>query len=332
MIIAEITDGLGNQMFQYAAARCLAIRRNTTLKLDLFHFTCDDHRRYGLGDFNIRAKCAHWLDVARLCPTEAGLRLIRRLRPRRLRAALLRGMTRRGWTSHYRPRTRNYSPDLPLPPLLIGRVVSERFYQYDPGLLTCPDNVCLSGYWQNERYFSEIAETLRKEFSVKAPLRGKNLEVARLMAQTPSVSLHVRRGDKATDARHFATSREDCQRAIRFFRERLANPVFFVFSDDWPWVEANLETGPDVVSVNHNDPDQAAEDLRLMSLCKHQIIAASTFSWWGAWLNANPDKIVLHPGHVNWLRIDNHDASEIFPRDWVSIDAETPGVRRQAVP
>ena len=332
MIIAELTDGLGNQMFQYAAARSLAIRRNAALKLDLSHFVGNDHRRYGLADFHVQADRATWWDVARLCPLEAVERVVERVRPHRVRAALLRRMARGGWESPYRPRTRDYAPGSPLPPLLSGRVASERFYHYDPGLLTCPDEVCLSGYWQNERYFSEVAGTLRKEFALKAPPQGKNLEAARLIERCSSVSLHVRRGDKAADSRHVATTSDYCRRAIRFFRERLASPVFFVFSDDWPWTEANLEVGPDVVAVKHNGADRAAEDLRLMSLCRHQIIAASTFSWWGAWLNANPDKIVLHPGHANWLRIDNHDTSGIFPRDWVSIEAPESGVCRPTVP
>ena len=96
--------------------------------------------------------------------------------------------------------------------------------------------------------------------------------------------------------------------------------MFFIFTDDWEWVRQNLPAGPEVVHVDHNDEKADYEDLRLMTQCRHHIIAPSSFSWWGAWLNPNPDKMVLSPPHQRWLNFRNCDTSDVIPPSWVQMD------------
>jgi hypothetical protein len=318
MIIVEISQGLGNQLFQYAAARHLAHIRQTVLKLDPHIYSMSQHRRYGLLHFNLNAEIAPLRDVARICPLEAFPRAIRSVLPGRVSNLAIRALNQTRLKSPYHHRTNDYVPGGPLPSLMVGRIVSERFFHFDPEVLSCPDNTCLAGYWQSEKYFKDISEIIRRELTVKAPLSGKNLEVARQIQNFNSISLHVRRGDKVTLSNHCATSAEYCTRAIHFFQTRLATPKFFVFSDELDWVRNNLSSKADLVFVEHNDAATCHEDLRLMSLCKHNIIAPSSFSWWGAWLNNNPDKIVVRPRA--WLNMSNHDTKDALPPDWIVIE------------
>jgi hypothetical protein len=326
MIIAHIFAGLGNQLFQYAAARRLAYVHETVLKLDLhdysqnqYYYSHSQNRRFGLDHFNITAQIASWRDVARLCPLEGFTRVVRRALPDRLSDLTLAACHQVGVRSPYDYRTSDYVPGRPVPGLRLGRVVSERFYHFDPAVLSCPDDVCLTGFWQSEKYFQDVSEVIRRELSVKTPLTGKNDEVARQILASDSVSLHVRRGDKALQEHHLATTPEFCERALTFFRAKLSHPRFFVFTDDWEWVQNKLSRQEDVVFVDHNHDEANYEDLRLMSLCRHNIIAPSSFSWWGAWLNANPAKIVVRPRAL--FNLANHDVKDVCPPDWIILDA-----------
>lgn len=318
MIIADIFAGLGNQLFQYAAARRLAHVHQTGLKLDTYSFSQDKFRRYGLGYFNISAGIATTGDLARLCRREALMRTIRGTFPAGMSNFLVQCINRGPLRSPYRHRSLQFSFDRPAPPLMMGRVASERFYHFDAELLSCPDNVCLSGFWQSEKYFKDISDIIRREFTVKTPLAGRNETMAREMQNTVSVSLHVRRGDKAVQAHHQASTMDFCKAAMKFLQSKLPSPTFYVFTDDWAWVRENLPPGERLVYADHNNDETNYEDLRLMSLCKHNIIGPSSFSWWGAWLNANPGKIVIRPRIL--FNMSNHDTKDYCPADWVILD------------
>jgi hypothetical protein len=136
------------------------------------------------------------------------------------------------------------------------------------------------------------------------------------------VSLHIRRGDSTLPWEgKVVLQMEYYSYAISIIKERLADPVFFVFSDDIPYVKKGFLRDVKMVFVEHNDDFAAHEDLRLMSSCDHHIIANSTFSWWGAWLNPRPDKIVVAPRH--WFLKDENYYPNLFPRDWVLADVAT---------
>nr|VFK65587.1 MAG: Glycosyl transferase family 11 [Candidatus Kentron sp. TUN] len=134
--------------------------------------------------------------------------------------------------------------------------------------------------------------------------------------------MHIRRGDYVSDKEANTLigtcSLDYYQRAVRLLQERIeSNPRFYVFSDDPDWVQANLRLDGQMHIVRHNNTDTNFEDLRLMSACSHHIIANSTFSWWGAWLNPSPQKIVIAP--ARWFKSDKLDDRDLIPSSWLRI-------------
>lgn len=176
----------------------------------------------------------------------------------------------------------------------------------------------LEGYWQSEKYFSDIEDTIRREFKLKDPLKNEAQKFSDEIKNTNSVSLHIRRGDYVTNDKlkgflqplPLAYYNE----AIEIVEKKIDKPHFFVFSDDIAWVKDNLKINHQVSYVSGSGIEDH-EELALMSQCKHNIIANSSFSWWGAWLNDNPGKIVIAP--KNWF--SDGDNSELIPNTWTTI-------------
>ena len=197
----------------------------------------------------------------------------------------------------------------------------ERHFHFDPEVASLPDGVCLEGYWQSERYFAQVADRVRHDLTLEKPPAGRDAELLAEIAAGNAVSLHVRRGDYVTDpaasATHGVCPLDYYRRAIAFIAERVADPVFFLFSDDPEWTRANLDLGGAATLVDHNGPDRGHEDLRLMSHCDHHIIANSSFSWWGAWLDPRPQKMVVAPRQ--WFRDASKDTSDLIPESWVQL-------------
>ena len=177
-----------------------------------------------------------------------------------------------------------------------------------------------NGWWQGEKYFKAVETDIRQEFTPKNPLPEKYAGMIRQIAGTQSVSLHVRRGDyvnnSKTKAIHDVCDLDYYERAIAVIKARINNPTFFVFSDDIDWVANNLDMRPPVFYVSSLKGEDC-EELALMSQCKYNIIANSTFSWWGAWLNNNPDKIVVAP--KQWFTNKSSDEVGILPKTWLQI-------------
>ncbi|MBT0653028.1 alpha-1,2-fucosyltransferase [Geomobilimonas luticola] len=297
MIVVCLKGGLGNQMFQYAAARRLAHQHSTELKIDLsFLESCQSgftHRSYELCHFSISAAIASPREVAEITGRGNTWR----------ETMLVRFRHATGLATLYR------------------NIYREPHFHFDPTVLGLPDNIYLTGYWQSERYFKDIEETIRNEFTVRHPLTGKNQELAAMIQSTNSVALHVRRGDFVSDPltmeTHGFCEPHYYQRCVGEIVARVAEPNFIVFSDDPVWTRANIHIPFPLTVIDHNLPDKGVEDLRLMSLCKHNIISNSSFSWWGAWLNANKGKIVLSP--AEWLKDKRHDTADIIPDGWLKI-------------
>jgi hypothetical protein len=179
----------------------------------------------------------------------------------------------------------------------------------------------LLGFWQSEAYFADIRRHLMKELTPNAPPAPADQEVIDLMGKGTAVSVHVRRGDYVTlqsaSAYHGLCSLGYYRAAIEYVAERVENPKLFVFSDDPDWASANLVSPFPTKYVDHNSPNDAFQDLRLMSLCHHHIIANSSFSWWGAWL-AEQQGIVVAP--ARWYAADR-PTPDLLPAHWVRISA-----------
>ena len=178
-----------------------------------------------------------------------------------------------------------------------------------------------NGYWQSEDYFKDIADRIRDEFTLKNPLSTEASKIAEVISRSPkSVSLHVRRGDYITDTNtnkyHGTCDLKYYKEAIKFITSKLGNDIsIFIFSDDIQWVKDNLHFEQPITFVS-STKILDVEELYLMSLCKHHIIANSTFSWWGAWLNPNHNKIVVAP--QEWTR-NSKNPNNIIPERWYKI-------------
>jgi hypothetical protein len=201
------------------------------------------------------------------------------------------------------------------------KYMKEKHFHFDPEILHLPDGSYLHGYWQSEKYFAGIAEIIRNELRVKSLLSGRDAEIAEQIGSHDSVSVHIRRADYVTkkytelfdpcSLKYYLVSIEQLSRVVK-------KPHFFVFTDDKAWVRENFQLPYPITFVDHNGPEKNYEDLRLMSQCKHNIIANSSFSWWGAWLNKNPDKMVFTP--KKWFSEKARNSSkDIIPDLWIKL-------------
>jgi hypothetical protein len=292
MIIVKLMGGLGNQMFQYAAGRRLSNFRGTELKLDLSWFesisAVDTRRQYELGAFTIQEQFAS--------SEETG----------RFREGLL--LRKFGFLFPFRER----------------RHIHEKHYQFDPDILRLPDNVYLDGYWQSPKYFSDIQDMIQTEFAVRTGPDDVNRRMADEIAGAEAVAVHVRRGDyvsnPATSNYHGTCSMEYYQIAVKAILGRVKQPHFFVFSDDPAWARENFPLAGLKTVIDQNGADRAFEDMRLMSLCKYHIIANSSFSWWGAWLSKNPEKIVIAP--KQWFNDPKIVTGDLIPETWIRLESQ----------
>lgn len=295
-LILVLKGGIGNQLFSYAAARRLAKVNNAELAIDSISGFIHDHkykRKFMLNHFNISARQAKPSEC--LMPFE------------RYRRFLLK------WISSRKP-------------FESKRYIEEWNNDFDERLLSFKINgTCyLDGYWQREQYFIDIENIIRQEFNIIPPTDRMNQEMATLIKNSNSVCIHIRWFDAPkVDNEMNSTNNIDkvyYNKAISLIRDQTNNPHFFVFSDypnetsDFLSLENEKKT-----YISHNKGDENAfADLWLMSLCKHFIIANSTFSWWGAWLSCNTNKIIIAP-----LEIKNGVSAwgfkGLFPESWLLI-------------
>lgn len=185
------------------------------------------------------------------------------------------------------------------------------------------DGCYLDGFWQSERYFIDIREKILQEFEFPSLTDGDNIKCLERIQSNNSVSIHIRRGDYVS-SKYMGTYGGICtpdyyQKAVQYIESRVENARYFVFTDDPDWVLNNFVFPEHSECVTHNISSTTSYvDMYLMSQCKHNIIANSSYSWWGAWLNQNAEKIVVMPG--KWT--NHHDNKDIVCKDWICIDLD----------
>ena len=294
MIVVKIMGGLGNQMFQYALGKAVARRNNTSLHLDISGYQNmhpdDTPRQYELGVYGIQPKIATTAILSKIQPENAP-------KSRIDVAANFFGFGKL-WT------------------------VYEKGAGYNPFIESTPNNSYLVGWWQTEKYFSSIRDLLLEDFEPRTPLEPNNDIILEKIVSCEAVSIHVRRGDyinnPSASAHHGISPVDYYSNAIQYMSSRVKSVKFFVFSDDLEWCKQMLPLPKDSVFVSGNEGCMAYEDIRLMKNCKHNIIANSSFSWWGAWLNVNNDKIVIAP--KQWFANKEANAeTEIVPQEWIRL-------------
>ena len=198
---------------------------------------------------------------------------------------------------------------------------NEKFFQFDPDVLKIPNNSYLEGYWQTEKYFEAIKGIIKSDLSLACPISDRLRPLQDAMHATNSVSIHIRRGDYATNptttAFHGLCPVDWYLSAIGKIQERVDNINYFVFSDDYSWVTENIFPPGPTTYIQPSKSGKEAEDLYLMSQCKHNIIANSSFSWWGAWLNQNENKVVIAP--QKWFVGAQLDTIDLIPSSWLRM-------------
>lgn len=285
--VVRLKGGLGNQLFQYAAGRSVAHRLGLDLFLDTTLLDSPGPSitpwKYGLTPFNVAAKVLSHAESRKVGVP---------------RSRAMTWLARRGL------------------PLSTKRYVFERSFSFDPVLRQCVGPMILEGYWQSEKYFLDVRDMLLSEL---APAESEEFASAAAVVQNPStVSVHVRRGDyvsnPAAAAVHGVCDFDYYRRAFDLIESKVSNPQYVVFSDDLAWVRENeaqfgrpLQHASDLANL------AAHQELLLMSRCSHNVIANSSFSWWGAWLNRNPAATVVAP--ARWFAKDM-DTSDLYAANW----------------
>jgi hypothetical protein len=196
---------------------------------------------------------------------------------------------------------------------------------YDPSIETAPDECALSGYWQTERYFAGIGSLLREEFQPNQPLVPFAQSIERQIAAegTKSCFLTIRRTDYVNNPFHGVLPLEYYQEAARRVAAVASDPCFFVFSDEPEWAREHFRLPFRTVLAGNFDRTTKGRmgredsELWLMRQCHHAIMANSSYSWWGAWLNPTPERTVIAP--KQWMLADGIGTRDIVPKRWATI-------------
>lgn len=287
MIVTHLKGGLGNQMFQYACGFALAKEFNTTHKLDLSYYSSipSNHtkREFELSQFQISSSIANSSDILKTKGEDSSLT--------------------------------NFSED-----------INAKFYSIFTSIYPIKKyfgvkNLYLDGYFQSEKFFRNYRKEILKEFTLKQELETNEFsKIAKeIKDNNNSVSMHIRRGDYVSDEK---TAKHHGVLDMNYYQEALnllniQNPHIFIFSDDINWVKNNFSFLPKNSCFVPDSSLNSAQSITLMSLCKHNIIANSSFSWWGAWLNRNNQKVVIAP--KKWVKSILFVNPDIIPHGWHRI-------------
>ncbi len=274
MIISSIKDGFGNQLFMFACGYAAARKQGGGLVLDATNLATSNLRNYELGGLNLRYD--HLLNIPKKWPWVVKI-IIRKF----LRIVLT----------------------------IIAKLFTEKTTcEFDPSVLNLKGSYRLLGYWQSEKYFKEYRSELLPMFTPKYFTTKSFNDVLEKVQRTESVSVHVRRGDFI--ALGWCLGKHYYMNAIKTILGKVSQPTFYVFSDDIEYAKEMFE-GFDVKMefVSYESINSTIEDFLLMKSCKHNIIANSSYSWWGAWANDNPDKIVVCP--------PRESRDFFYPADWI---------------
>lgn len=281
MIIISINGQLGNQMFQYALGyhlECLGRK----VEYDLSYFKQHPEHYFGLPLFGIVVPVANVKKV--LAFQEDRHRFIDRLR-------------RKVFGKHIR----------------VFSEIGAKSYAFREDVFSFAKGY-INGYWQSEKYFYNIAEEIRKLYSFPVSDNPKNRCLLEEIQECTSVSIHVRRGDylggfPVMDDMYFVP-------AMDYFRAKYNDVHFYVFSNDFAWCKKHF-VGDDISYIDWNTGVNSIFDMCLMSQCKHNIIVNSSFSWWGAWLNQNPNKEVIAPD----IWFFHAQTPDIYAKGWKVFSA-----------
>ena len=285
MVIVKIIGGLGNQMFQYAYAKALQ-QRGYEVKIDISAFGSYDLHQYGLDKYNIDLEASTKKENDKFYKNNIFSKILRKLG------------------------------------LDFSKKIKEKSLLFDSDLLNIEDDSYIEGYFQSEKYFKNIREVIIKQFTINQKVSNYAIEIENKIKNSQnSCSLHIRRGDYLNSTNiniHGICDIEYYKNAMKYLEEKVGNLNYFIFSDDIEWVKDNLVI-ENAIYIESKEKRIPHEDIYLMSLCQHNIIANSSFSWWGAWLNQNENKIIIAP--KRWFADDTmqKQSGDIVCESWVRL-------------
>jgi len=290
MIISKLEGGLGNQLFEYSAGRLLAIRNNTKLKLDISDYSPRYYRKYCLNKLNISAQIAN----------------DREIKKHHRYPYLVEKCALVFFKKNFNLGFSNKN------------VYRERIlFKYDKGFLRQSNGTYILGFWQNEKYLAPIRKILLVDFRLKTEEKLFEMEITKKIVHQNSVSIHIRGGDYLDNKKYYSSCDLNYyKRAIRYLSNKFSNLRFYIFSDDSNYVKSSFNFANKMVYISDYKLKDY-EELILMSKCKHNIIANSSFSWWGAWLNQNKNKTVISP--KKWFNDDSINSTDIIPNQWIKM-------------
>lgn len=289
MVIVKLQGGLGNQMFQYSYAKKL-IENGYDVKLDntevILHNT---HGGYQLDKYNIDIEVSSNEENKKYYKNSFFSKLLKRISFKN------------------------------------SNITKEKSLFFNEDLLRVNKDDYIDGYFQSENYFKEIRNIICEGFTVNKSYYekfDKNM-INMINSSKNSCSIHIRRGDYVTNRKancyHGICSLKYYMQAVKLINSKFRNVSYYIFSDDIEWVRENIKI-EDAIYIENNKDKIPHEDMYLMSLCKHNIIANSSFSWWGAWLNNNLEKTVIAP--AIWFKNKNmqKQSKDLIPNNWIKID------------
>ncbi len=301
MIVVKIFQGPGNQMFQVAYGLSVAKSLNTELKLDLsWYDEYSHHRQFILNKFNLNLQVATEKEIYDIVTCNA---------------------------SNFITYQWNRLNRMHLRPYYQRPQVIEPVDRFDLNYTKILDNTYVEGYFASREFFERHENFAKQQLTFKDAPSDINKKMIEQIRSENAVAVSFRLGDFLAYPLHNICSLQYYERCIEYLTARYNNLKLYIFSDDLNWVKTNFKTTLPTVYMDFNAPDYMG-DLRLLTHFKFHIIPNSTFSWWGAELADNKDKIVLAPQY--WLNPDEHvqkdafdgkvvDFSHVVPNDWIKI-------------
>lgn len=308
MKIVNLKGGLGNQFFQYAFGKSLEKKTDSIVKYDTTWFEAGadyDHDILYLDFFETEYEVANKNEIEGLYPLgELGKNVAKRLYYKS-------PFISQKLFGHFKEIDNDKNSLLKSGPYK---------FEYCPKVYSTNRYSYFDGYWQASQYVDSVSDLLAKEIRLTEPLSEQSKMIKDELEGSNSVSIHIRRGDYTKS--NNALPLDYYNKSVEEINSLTEDPKYYIFSDDIDWVRNELEIKGHCTYVDHNGVETAYEDLILMSSCEHNIIANSTFSWWGAWLNQNSDAIVLSPDA--WLGYGNTDELDILPKTWETVSIGEP--------
>ena len=280
MIIIKLKGGLGNQLFQYAYGRLLSIKNGVEIKYQFYSNKKDIQREYKLGYFNTKVEFPTFEEIQK---------------------------------TRY-----SYGFFSKIIYTINKKILRQHNIGYIPGALNKKTGY-LEGYWQNYKYLEPIRKELLEEITIKNSDGIKKYDILNKIENTDSVCVNVRRGDYVSNPKnaleYLTFGMEYYEHAFKLIKEKIENPTLFIISDDIEWCKNNIKTDLPIIFFDPNISDY--ESFIIATKCKHNIIANSSFAFWIAWLNQNPNKVVIAP--KKWNNRYTEEYKDLLPKEWMQI-------------